>query len=476
MPPALSTSAAATSTMKVVKPDKVAKVKPRNKVVEAFFAGSNTSEDLLKEIHSLAATKHDFLVTTRRDLHRNPELMYNERMTSAYIQKALKKMKIAFTTGWGVNTVPDRIPGEGGYGIVADIGTRKEPCVLLRADMDALPILEKTANIDDFKSNIPGVMHACGHDGHTAMLLGAASILKGMERSIKGTIRLMFQPAAGGGAGAKRMIEEGVLLEEPKPQHAFAMHVNPKVPTGIVASRPGTVKAAAERFEITISGVGGHAAMPHLTVDPIVTASSIVMNLQTLVSRSLSPLESGVCSITKFDAGSAFNVIPASAILRGTIRALSTDVLMVLKSKVEQIVTSTAEMHGCEVGITYSADWYPPTRNDEQLYEEFSKEIGAMLSVSGEVLELEPGMGAEDFSFIAEEIPSSYFMIGQGSGTDPPTNFGLHHPCFALDESILPQGVKLHVNLALRALHMLGEIDSDSNACSLIPTVLNLDI
>ncbi|KAL3929643.1 MAG: hypothetical protein SGBAC_012120 [Bacillariaceae sp.] len=460
-PSASPTSSTEFGTTKVTKPIKVAKVKPRNKVVDAFFADSNTSEDLLKEIRLLAASQRDFLVTTRRDLHRCPELMYNEKKTSAYVQKALKKMGISFTTEWGINTVPDRIPGEGGYGIVADIGTRKEPCVLLRADMDALPILEKTANIDAFKSTNPGLMHACGHDGHTAMLLGAASILKGMERSIKGTIRLMFQPAKEGGAGAKRMIEEGVLLDEPKPQHAFAIHVNPKVPTGIVASRPGTVKAAAERFEITISGVGGHAAMPHLTVDPIVTASSIVMNLQTLVSRSLSPLESGVCSITKFDAGSAFNVIPASAVLRGTIRALSTDILMVLQNKVEQIVTSTAEMQGCQVGIVYSADWYPPTINDELLYEEFSKEIGAMVSVSGEVLEVEPGMGAEDFGFIADEIPSSYFMIGQGSGTDPPTNFGLHHPRFALDESILPQGVELHANLALRALHMLGEIDSD---------------
>ncbi|CAJ1964839.1 unnamed protein product [Cylindrotheca closterium] len=463
-PPLGSSVPAVTTALKAGgKIDKVAKVKPRNKVIDGFFNGSKTSEELLSEIHSLAATKHEFMVTTRRDLHRNPELMYNEKETSAYIQKALKKLKIAFTTGWGVNTNPDRIPGEGGYGIVADIGTRKEPCVLLRADMDALPIFEETTNIDDFKSKNPGVMHACGHDGHTAMLLGAASILKGMERSIKGTVRLIFQPAEEGGAGAKRMLEEGLLEEEPRPQHAFAMHVNPKVPTGIVASRPGTVKAAAERFEITITGVGGHAAMPHLTVDPIVTSASIVMNLQTLVSRSLSPLESGVCSITKFDAGSAFNVIPANAILRGTIRALTTEILMDLKDKVEQIVTRTAEMHGCEVGILYSADWYPPTRNDEQLYEEFSKEIGAMVSKSGEVLELDPGMGAEDFGFIAEEIPSTYFMIGSGSGTEPPTDFGLHHPRFALDETILPQGAELHVNLALRCLHMLGEVDSDSH-------------
>ena len=233
MAPPLSSSPYSTysefrSADPVDKQDEVASVKPVNKVVEGFFDGSKTSEELLEEIHSLAATEHDFLVTTRRDLHRNPELMYNERETSAYIQKSLAAMKIAFTTGWGVNTVPDRIAGEGGYGIVADIGTRKEPCVLLRADMDALPIFEETSNIDDFKSINPGVMHACGHDGHTAMLLGAASILKGMERSIKGTVRLIFQPAEEGGAGAKRMLEEGLLEEEPKPQHAFAMHVNPK--------------------------------------------------------------------------------------------------------------------------------------------------------------------------------------------------------------------------------------------------------
>ncbi|CAJ1964921.1 unnamed protein product [Cylindrotheca closterium] len=460
-----SADAAVESTIPVTKPEKVAKVKLINNVVEGFFDGSQTSEELLKEIHALAATKYDFLVTTRRDLHRNPELMYNERETSAYIQKALATMKIAFTTGWGVNTVPDRIPGEGGYGIVADIGTRKDPCVLLRADMDALPIFEETSNIDDFKSINPGVMHACGHDGHTAMLLGAASILKGMERSIKGTVRIIFQPAEEGGAGAKRMIEEGVLRDFPKPKHAFAMHVNPKVPSGIVASRPGTVKAAAERFEIKIKGVGGHAGYPHLTVNPIMTAASIVTNLQTLVSRNVSPLVSGrVCSVTKFSAGRAFNVIPESAVLRGTFRALTTDSLLDLKNNIEHIVNSTATMHGCQVGITYSADWYPPTKNDEQLYEEFSKEIGAMLSKSGEVLELDPSMGAEDFGFFAEAIPSSYFMIGSGSGIEPPTDFGLHHPCFALDESILPQGVELHLNLALRALHMLGETDSYSHA------------
>eukprot|EP00980_Cylindrotheca_fusiformis_P005931 scaffold1246_cov134-Cylindrotheca_fusiformis.AAC.23 len=220
--------------------------------------------------------------------------------------------------------------------------------------------------------------------------------------------------------------------------------------------------AAAERFEILVTGVGGHAAMPHLTVDPIVAASSIVMNLQTLVSRTLSPLESGVCSITKFDAGDAFNVIPASALLRGTIRALSKKTLLTLREKVEHVVTTTAGVHGCKVTITYSPAYYPPTVNDADLFHEFSKGVGAMLSDSGELLDIEPTMGAEDFGFVAEQIPSTFFLLGQGSGIEPPTNYGLHHPSFALDESILPRGVELHVNLALRSLKKLGESNTTS--------------
>ena len=197
--------------------------------------------------------------------------------------------------------------------------------------------------------------------------------------------------------------------------------------------------------------------MPHLTVDPIVTASSIVMNLQTIVSRTTSPLESGVCSITKFEAGEAFNIIPASALLRGTIRALSTETLLSLKDKVDHIVRTTADVHGCNVTITYSPDYYPPTVNDPELYETFSKDVGALLSEDGIITDIEPTMGAEDFSFVAENVPSTFFLLGQGSGKGPNTDYGLHHPHFALDESVLPRGVELHVNLALRALRNLSE-------------------
>ena len=241
------------------------------------------------------------------------------------------------------------------------------------------------------------------------------------------------------------------------------------IPSGTVASRAGPILAACERFEILIAGVGGHAAMPHLTVDPIVTASSIVMNLQTLVSRTLSPLESGVCSITKFDAGDAFNVIPHSALLRGTIRALSTETLLELRDKVHHVVTTTAKVHGCNVTITYSPDYYPPTVNDPTLFD-WSKDVGAMVAEDKNLIHIEPTMGAEDFSFVAETIPSTFFLLGQGSGTTPDTNYGLHHPHFALDESVLPRGVQLHVNLALRALKKLsmngGIVEEPNNNAS----------
>ena len=210
--------------------------------------------------------------------------------------------------------------------------------------------------------------------------------------------------------------------------------------------------------------------MPHLTVDPIVTAASIVMNLQTIVSRTLSPLESGVCSVTTVEAGGAYNVIPASTLLRGTIRALSTETLLSLRDKVDHVVRSTAAVHGCNVTITYSPDFYPPTVNDPHLFETFSKDVGALVADNGILLDIEPTMGAEDFSFVAEQVPSTFFLLGQGSGTKPDTHYGLHHPHFAMDEAVLPRGVELHVNLALRALQRLAEEDQESDPASSTPT------
>eukprot|EP00536_Pseudo-nitzschia_multiseries_P015694 jgi/Psemu1/263149/estExt_Genewise1Plus.C_9340006 len=395
--------------------------------------------------------------------------MYELPFTSETIQNILDELGIEYTTGWAKNTHPDVYPGSGGYGIVAHIGSRDEnkPCVILRADMDALPIVESTEGIETFKSTTPGKMHACGHDGHVTMLLGAAALLKSVEKEIEGTVRLVFQPAEEGGAGMKRMVEEGIVELVPKAQNAFGMHVWPTLPTGTVASRAGPLMAAAEMFEIVVTGKGGHAAMPHLTIDPIVAASSFVTNLQTIVSRTISPLESGVVSVTQITAGDAFNVIPASAIIRGTIRALSTEMLMSLRDKVSQMLDATDLTHGCKSTIKFSPDFYPPAVNDAELFD-WSKDVGALVSREGKTRDVVPTMGGEDFAFLAETVPSVFFFIGQGTGGDekyhiPRTDYGLHHPSFALDEEVLPVGVELHVNLALRSLKKLSQANDETS-------------
>mmetsp|Transcript_20074 Transcript_20074/g.23159 ORF Transcript_20074/g.23159 Transcript_20074/m.23159 type:complete len:569 (+) Transcript_20074:90-1796(+) len=442
---------------------------------------NNLSETLKLVIEATATSQEmkEFYQTTRRSLHRHPELMYELPQTSQTIAHILEELDITYTTGWAKNTHLDQYEGSpGGYGIVAQIGTghREEPCIILRADMDALPILEATQDIDSFKSTSRGKMHACGHDGHVTMLLGAAAVLKKVEHNLIGTVRLVFQPAEEGGAGMKRMVEEGIVELEPKATFGFGMHVWPTLPTGTIASRPGALMAAAELFTIVLHGKGGHAAMPHLTIDPIVAASTLVVTLQSIVSRTLSPLESGVISVTQLSAGNAFNVIPASATICGTIRALSTDMLMRLREQVATMVDATVALHGLtNRTIDWAPDYYPPTMNDPDLFV-WSQEVVTVVSPEGRLRDIEPTMGGEDFSFLAETIPSMFFLLGQGTGGDdttpghhlPRTDYGLHHPSFALDEHVLPLGVQLHANLAVRSLQKLwqeqGAVSTDTTS------------
>lgn len=414
-----------------------------------------------EEIRHQAQATQNLTQRVRRTIHEHyPELMYQERETSRFILETLEQeMDIdTATTGWGYNIHRDVHPGEGGYGVVVDIGTMDTngPCVLLRADMDALPIHEQ-AHVP-YASQHTGRMHACGHDSHTSMLLGAAAVLKSMEDSLPGTVRLVFQPAEEGGAGAKRMIEEGLLDLNPTPQSAMALHVWPTLPSGSIASRPGVIMAASDRFELRIRGVGGHAAMPHHTVDPIVTTAAFIMNLQTAISRNTSPLESGVCSITTIHAGqNATNVIPDTVQLRGTIRALSGKTLLALRERVQHMAETTAMLHGCQIELLqFSRDYYPPTVNDPILFDEVSRTVGDIVSREDALRDTEPYMTAEDFSFVAERIPSTLFFLGSGSGTNPATNYGLHHPQFALDESVLSIGVELYVQWAIRALRQIS--------------------
>ena len=262
----------------------------------------------------------EWIVERRRQLHRFPEVMYEEVRTSELVRRTLDELGVAY-----------RYP-LAETGVVAMIGNGNGPCVALRADMDALPIHEE-ADVD-FRSEVDGKMHACGHDCHTAMLLGAARLLKQNEGEINGTVKLLFQPAEEGGAGGKRMRDEGALEGV---QRIFGLHVWPQIPTGSFGSKPGVFLAASGFLEMTVRGRGGHAAMPHHTIDPVVASAKIVTELQTIVSRELDPLDSGVVSITAIHGGAASNVIPETMQLRGTVRALSMPGLKHLQSRLSSL-------------------------------------------------------------------------------------------------------------------------------------------
>ncbi|HEX9939172.1 MAG TPA: amidohydrolase [Longimicrobium sp.] len=389
---------------------------------------------LLDEARAL----QDRMVAVRRELHRHPELMYDLHRTSEVVRRELDAAGI-----------PYRFP-VAETGIVATIGGGDGPCVALRADMDALPIHEE-ADVP-FRSEIDGKMHACGHDCHTAMLLGAAQLLKARESEIRGTVKLLFQPAEEGGAGGLRMCNEGAL-ENPKVQRAFGLHVWPYIPTGVIASCAGPMLASAGMVEIVVYGVGGHAAMPHTTVDPVAAAARIVGELQTIVSREVDPMTPAVVSITTIHGGDVFNVIPPEVRLQGTIRSMTTDGLKFLQERVRAIAEGTAATHRCTAEVTFPGEDYPATVNDAEAWA-LARQVGAGLLGADAVKEMTPIMGGEDFSYVLERVPGCFVVLGTGKpeiGADK----GLHHPRFIADEDALPIGAALHAAFALRSLEVL---------------------
>ncbi len=370
------------------------------------------------------------IVALRRDIHREPELGFDTEKTAEKVLAALDGLPLEIETGIAQNGIVATLRGEG-----------DGPTVALRADMDALPIEEDTGL--PFASEIEGRMHACGHDGHTSMLVGAAHALSGMRDRLNGTVRFVFQPAEEGGGGGKVMVEEGVADDV---SSIFALHLWPGLPFGKVATKAGPIMAAADAFEMEIKGSGGHGAMPHLAADAIVIAAQVVTALQTVVSREVDPVEPAVLTVGEIGAGTAFNIIPEKARIGGTVRTLNADLRERMPGRIEALARGVARGMRGDADLDYRFS-YPVTVNDEGA-------AGRALSVAGDlfgaesVLELpNPSMGAEDFAFFLEKIPGAFIWLGVGEDVS-----GLHTPRFAFDEEVLPRGSALLAALALESL------------------------
>lgn len=376
---------------------------------------------------------HDEITQWRRDLHENPELMYDLPETAKTLEARLKAVGC-----------DDVVTGIGKTGVVAIIKGRtdtKGRVIGLRSDMDALPIEETTGKA--YASKNPGKMHACGHDGHMAMLLGAAKYLA-ETRNFDGTAVLIFQPAEEGGAGAKAMIEDG-LMDRFGIQEVYGMHNFPGIPLGDFAIRTGPITAATDEFAISIEGYGAHAARPNLATDPVLIGAAIVQNLQSIASRNVDPMECIVVSTTMFHAGRVFNIIPQSAELRGTIRTLNPDVRDIAEERFRMIVENTAAAFGATVKIDYDRG-YPVTSNHAD-NTEFA--VGVASQIVGESrvdANIAPFMVGEDFSFMLEERPGAFIFMGNG-----PTA-GLHHSEYDFDDEAIPVGVSYWARLVETAL------------------------
>jgi hippurate hydrolase len=371
----------------------------------------------------------------RRDIHENPELLYEVHRTAAFVADRLREFGCdEVATGLGRTGVVGVIRGKksAGKGDIKVIG--------LRADMDALPIEEETKLA--YASKTPGLMHACGHDGHTAMLLGAARYLA-ETRNFAGDAVVIFQPAEEGGAGAAAMIKDG-LMDRFGIEQVYGMHNGPGLPVGSFAIRPGPIMAATDSIDIKIEGLGGHAARPHKCIDSVLVGSQIIAALQTIVSRTVDPLESAVISICEFHAGNARNVIPQTAELRGTVRTLTAETRELVEKRVREVVAGVAQITGAKIDLVYERG-YPVTMN-HAAQTEFATQVAKEIAGEQNVHESPPMMGAEDFSYMLEARPGAFIFCGNGDSA------GLHHPAYNFNDEAIVYGTSYWIKLVENTL------------------------
>jgi amidohydrolase len=383
-------------------------------------------------VHPRALEIQGEITAIRRDIHAHPELAYQESRTSDIVASKLQEWGLEVTRGLGKTGL---------------VGTLRKgnslKAIGLRADMDCLPMDEM--NDFEHRSQNPGRMHACGHDGHTAMLLGAAKVLS-EKKDFEGAVHFIFQPAEEGGGGGKAMIDDG-LFEKFPCDAVFAIHNKPGVPLGHIVSRPGPLLAAADRWDIRITGRGGHAAHPHTTIDPMVVGASIVMSLQTIVARNIDPQDATVVTVGFFKAGSAYNVIPGEVHIGGTTRTTTPENRALAQKRIKEICDGAAQMYGAKVEVEHRPGYPPTVNNAEQT--KFALGVAAeVCGASGVRDNVKPSMGAEDFSYMLEKVPGAMVMLGNG-GTDA---VNLHNPRYDFNDMAIPFGISFFVKTVERFL------------------------
>ena len=375
---------------------------------------------------------YEEMKTWRQDLHRIPEIGLEEYETSQYIKSKLSEFKIEFNEGYANTGVVARIKGSQG---------NSDRSIGLRADFDALPMPEK--NDFDHKSTKEGMMHACGHDGHTSMLLGAAKYLS-ENNDFDGNVYLIFQPGEEGFAGGEKMIQDG-MFNDFKIDEVYALHNWPELPLGSIGVNSGPMMAAVDEFDIIVKGKGGHAAIPQLAIDPVVIASQIVLAVQTIVSRSTDPVDKALISITKISGGTAYNVIDDSVKMGGTIRTFKPETRAFYEKKLNEISSGIAKANGADADVEFHlTNKYPPTINSKKESEFAASVAKKIFGESNVNTNIEPSMGGEDFSYLLEKKPGSYLYIGQG---DENHKAHLHTTKYDFNDNRLPIGVNFWVEL-----------------------------